>query len=176
MVLSSASPLDISDRQQLLACWFADYQAPLLRYLVWLVGDEERAADLLQDTFVQAFTALSAQAPPVHVHAWLHRIATNLAYNALRRRQRWRWIPLTGQEQAPAFEGGLATAQSVRRCLTRLRPKELEALLLYEWAGFTCVEIAAVSHETPNAVRLRLSRARARFCALYAKEIAHGVS
>ncbi len=172
MARDSALPLDTDDRSQLVARWFADYQTPLFRYLVRLLGDEERAADLLQDTFIRAFAALDAAAPPAQPAAWLYRIATNLAYDALRRRKRLRWLPLRAEEPAPPFESSVATAQSVRRCLARLRPKEAEVLLLYEYAGLTCVEIAALTGTAVPTVRVQVQRARARFRKLYHKELA----
>jgi RNA polymerase sigma-70 factor, ECF subfamily len=171
MAAHSVVPLDTTDRGELVAHWFAEHQAPLFRYLARLLGDEERAADLLQDTFVRAFSALAAQAPPPNPAAWLYRIATNLAYDALRRRRRMRWLPLSGHERARSFEGDIATAQSVRDCLARLRPKDAETLLLYEYAGLTCVEIAALNGEEPPAVRMRVFRARERFRELYQKEL-----
>ena len=90
----------------------------------------------------------------------------------LRRRKRLRWLRLSGDAQAPAFESGVAVAQSVRDCLARLRPKEAEALLLYEYAGLSCVEIAALSGEEPTSVRVRLYRARIQFRRLYKQELA----
>lgn len=172
MASGSATPYDMSDHYHLLSSWFEDYQAALFRYLVRLLDDQERAADLLQDTFMRALTALSAQPPPENPSAWLYRIATNLAYDALRRRRRLLWLPLSEREHAPAFEGSVATAQSVRRCLARLRPREAEALLLYEYAGLSCVEIAALTGDEPPTVRVRLHRARQQFRKLYEKESA----
>ena len=167
--------LDAVDSRQRVAQWFADYQAPLFRYALRLMQDEERAADIVQETFLRALAALSTQAPPENASAWLHRIATNLAYNALRRQNRWRWLGLTGNEPAPRFEGRLATAHVVRRCLARLRPKEVEALLLYELVGLSCSEIGVLSGEEVGAVRMRISRARVRFSNLYEKEMADGM-
>ena len=176
MALSSAPLLAADERQQLVAHWFAEFQAPLFRYLLRLVGDDERAADLLQETFLRSFTALDRQAPPDNARAWLHRIATNLAYNSLQRGKLLRWLPLSGHERAPSFESGMATAHCVRQCLARMRPKEVEVLVLYEYGGFSAGEIATITGETSNAVRLRLSRARTRFTELYQKEISHGLS
>ena len=162
--------LDVSERGQLLALWFADYKAPLFRYLVRLVGDQERAADLLQETFLRAHAALARGPTPANPSSWLYRIATNLAYDALRRRRRLRWIPLQQEYQAPSFEGDVATAELVRRCLARLRPKEAEALLLHEYSGLTYAEIAALAGEEPAAVRVRVYRACKRFCEFYEEE------
>ena len=172
MALELATADDANAACHLIARWFADYQTPLFRYLTRLLDDEERAADLLQDTFARAFVALKPQSPPDNPNAWLYRIATNLAYDALRRQRRWRWLPLTNHHQTTSFESEVATAQSVRDCLARLRPREAEALLLYEYGGLTCVEIAALTGEEASAVRVRVSRARERFRQLYQKELA----
>jgi RNA polymerase sigma-70 factor (ECF subfamily) len=170
-VLEATLPASLSDPRERVAAWFGQYHAPLYRYLVRLVGDEEQAADLLQETFLRAFRALAARAVPSSPPAWLYRIATNLAYDALRRRRRLRWLGLTGREAAPAFEPDVETAQAVRRCLARLPGREAEALLLYEYAGLSCGENAALAHETPTAVQMRLSRARRRFRDLYDGEV-----
>ncbi len=169
--MDAAAPLDSDDRCRLVALWFTEHQAPLFRYLVRLLGEEERAADILQDTFVRALRALDMHSPPPNPAAWLYRIAANLAYDVLRRRRRLRWLPLSGTEHAPAFESNVALAESVRDCLARLRPNEAEALLLYEYAGLSCIEIAALSGEEATAVRMRLYRARTQFRKLYGQEL-----
>ena len=171
--VSTASSVDANDYRHLVAAWFEEYHAPLFRYLLRLMGDEQHAADLLQDTFLQALATLAKQAPPTNPFAWLYRIATNKAYNLLRRRNRWRWFPLSEHEQSANFETAVAITQIMRRCLLRLRPAEAEALLLYEWAGLTCLEIAALNGEQPAAVRMRICRARTRFCTYYEREVAN---
>ncbi|MBA3946139.1 MAG: RNA polymerase sigma factor [Herpetosiphonaceae bacterium] len=166
--------LEAHDRQHIVAQWFVAYRIPLARYLLRLLNDEELAADLLQDTFLRAFNALSGypatKALPEHPFAWLHRIATNLAFNALQRQHRFRWLPLNLYLRLPAFENSVGTAQNVRRCLAHLKAKDAEALLLYEYVGLTCAEIAAQTGEATPAVRMRISRARKRFQAFYKKE------
>jgi RNA polymerase sigma-70 factor (ECF subfamily) len=108
------------DRSQLLTSWFGEYHVSLQRYLLRLLGDPERAADLLQDTFVRAMAVVRVDAPPDEPQAWLYRIATNLAYNALRRQRRRQWLPLGDTQHTASFEGGVAIADVVRRCLARL--------------------------------------------------------
>jgi RNA polymerase sigma-70 factor (ECF subfamily) len=172
MVLERITPVITANPRQLLGTWFADYKDPLYRYLLRLVGNEETAADLLQETFIKALGALERQPPPDLPLAWLYRVAANLAYNALRRQRRFRWHSLKGDEHERAFEGAVATAQSVRACLARLSDKEAEVLLLHEHAGLTCAEIARLSGEKPSTVRVRLSRACMHFSQLYQKEVA----
>jgi sigma-70-like protein len=86
-----------------------------------------------------------------------------------------RWFSLSGREPTSGFGSAIATAQIVRRCLLRLRASEAEALLLYEWAGLSCAEIAALTGEQASAVRMRICRARARFCDYYEQVVANDV-
>ena len=60
---------DIVDNRQRLAQWFAEHQAALFRYALRLMADEERAADIVQETFLRALAALSKQAPPANAPA-----------------------------------------------------------------------------------------------------------
>jgi len=160
------------ERERLITQWFSEYQMPLARYLLRLLNDEEQAADILQETFLRAHLALAKQEPPENAFAWLHRIATNLAYNSLRRRMRWRWLRLSGHERTNAFEPNIATAQAVQRSLARLSPEAAEVLLLYEHVGLSCLEIAALRGQSAPLIRLQLQRARERFRKHYEKESA----
>lgn len=168
-----AVPTTADNAGSLLEGWFHAYHGALFRYLVRLVDQPEAAADLLQETFLRALTALDPAHPPANASAWLYRIATNLAYNTLRRRRRWQWLALPSTLHAPRFEPAVAEAQLIRACLARLSPREAEALLLHTYAGLTSVEIAALFGEKPATVRTRIARACARFGALYAKENPH---
>jgi RNA polymerase sigma-70 factor, ECF subfamily len=171
MTLNTPASSKPFDRDALVTEWFQQHQAALGRYLGRLLGDEERAAELVQETFLRAFAALGRQAPPEPIAPWLYRVASNLAYDVLRRRKLLSWLRLRNDDAAPGFDDDVATTQSVRACLARLRPKEAEALLLYEYAGMSCAEIAALADEEPTAVRMRIHRARAHFRELYKREL-----
>lgn len=169
MLVETAAP-EHEEPGRTLTAWYEAHSGGLFRYLCRLLGDQERAADLLQETFERALVALRRRPPPENASAWLYRVATNLAYDQLRRRRRLRWLPLSEREPARAFEGDVDEVEAVRRCLAGLRPSEAEALLLYEYVGLSCVEIGALLDEPANTVRVRVHRARERFRALYAKE------
>jgi len=71
---------------------FARYQGPLYRHILNLVGDAAQAQDLTQDTFLKAYQALPGARAGAGA-AWLYRIATNTALDALRHRRRLTWLP-----------------------------------------------------------------------------------
>ena len=56
-----------------------------------VVVQHEEAEDVLQETFARAFTSIGdfRGDNESSLMAWLYRIATNLAINALRKRKRW---------------------------------------------------------------------------------------
>src|ERR1700712_4896746 len=61
---------------------------PLTRRLRRMVGDPETAEDLRQETFARAWRSAPRGAQTPVLRAWLHRTATNLALDELRRRKR----------------------------------------------------------------------------------------
>ena len=73
---------------------FEQHHAGIYRYLCRLVGDEDLAEDLLQQTFLKAYKAMAGGLQPDNPHAWLYTIATNTAFSALRRRKLIAWLPL----------------------------------------------------------------------------------
>jgi RNA polymerase sigma-70 factor (ECF subfamily) len=144
------------------------HQQRLGGYLFHLLGDRDLALDLTQDTFVRAYTALGATRPGLALRPWLFRIATNLAYDVLRRRRRIAWVPLTvvedraGDDPAPIEE-----QQLVRLALSRLRPEEQVVLVLCALEDHSYAEAAATLDASPDAVRKRVSRAKQAFRAAY---------
>jgi DNA-directed RNA polymerase specialized sigma24 family protein len=90
---------------------FARYQGPIYGYILSMVGNAEQAQDLTQDTFVKAFKAMP-QARDLVLPAWLYRIATNTALDALRHRRRLTWLPFgssDGDAQVPAVDPDFPT-------------------------------------------------------------------
>lgn len=144
------------------------HQQRLGGYLFHLLGDRDLALDLTQDTFVRAYTALGATRPGLALRPWLFRIATNLAYDVLRRRRRIAWVPLSvaepqAIEEPPRIEEQLL----VRQALSRLRPEEQVVLVLCGIEDHSYAEAAATLDTTPEAVRKRVSRAKHAFRLAY---------
>src|SRR4051794_34394504 len=65
-----------------------DATAPVTARLQRIVGDAAVAEDLCQETLVRAWRGAPRELPPERLRAWLHRTATNLAFDELRRRAR----------------------------------------------------------------------------------------
>ncbi len=128
----------------------------LYRLAFRMTGDASTAEDVVQEAFMKAHRNLAAFDGRAQVGTWLHRIATNCALDALRRRQRMapeRFAePIGGLETeneppagAPGPDRLAASAEisaAVRRAMSGLSPLERAAFTLRHFEGRSSVEIA----------------------------------
>ena len=77
-----------SGERELFGALVRKYERELFGYLRRYLGDEDLAADVFQNTFVQVFVKISQYQPGRPARPWLYAIATNQAIDALRRRNR----------------------------------------------------------------------------------------
>jgi RNA polymerase sigma-70 factor (ECF subfamily) len=149
---------------------YREQRGPLVAYLGRLVDDHCAAEDLCHEAFLKALRGWGQCGQIVNVSAWLYRIATNTAYDYLRRRRLIHFAPLDETTQPPggadSIESRLHEQEPIQHVLALLSP-QARRLLLYAYAGHTTQEIAAALDCSDTAVRLRLFRARERFRKVY---------
>ncbi len=130
---------------------FAEQQAPLTRYAARLLGDPDRARDVVQDAFVK----LMAQPPAAvegHAVEWLFTVCRNGALDVLRKENRMRRFEEGELERAPAVDGrpgrtleASETHASVLRLIDRLPPNQQEVVRLKFQNGFSYKEISGIT-------------------------------
>jgi RNA polymerase sigma-70 factor (ECF subfamily) len=132
------------------------------KYLIQMVGDRSLAEDLLQDTFLAALRGRKEVMAADSAEAWLFGIARNKALVALRKgRRRSRAHDLLNRRVRPATENAEEIV-AARDLLERyLSPEDRALVLLRYLHGFDAAELAAMTGRSADAVRQRLSRARA---------------
>lgn len=64
------------------------FQAQVFAYVFRLVGNEEDAKDVVQETFVKAWTYCKTYKPAFRFSTWLYTIATNCCYDYLKVKKR----------------------------------------------------------------------------------------
>ncbi len=150
------------------------YYAAILNYVYQLVHDRGLAEELTQDVFVKAFER-RGQLPEVgNQRAWLYRVATNLAINALKRRRRFAWLPwqlvdsLRVHQPDPGEQ--VSERSAVEQALAAVPLPYRTPLLLRDQYGFSIPEIAHALDMSENAVSTRLHRARQMFTDAYERE------
>ena len=144
------------------------------------MGTRHEAEDLAQETFLRLFRSLPqgnfaggrAGDSAHNVRAWLYRVATNLAYNAVRgnRRREQREERASASGPAPQDPSVVAERSSdcyaVRRVLASL-PERQSKLLLLRHAGLSYRELAEALDVAPASVGTLLARAHRAFEAAY---------
>lgn len=167
-----------SERQRELDTLFEDmfreYQQPILNYLYRLVGDAVRAEELTQDAFVKAYRALHRLPADANSRGWLYRIATNTAYDYLRRRRIVQWVPLLEKDYSLLAKDGpestIAEQGAVQRSLSKLPLSYRVPLILYSVEGYSVNEIGEMLGISQGAVKTRLCRAREKMRKVFREE------
>ena len=152
------------------------HATPVFHFLCRMVGNEDDANDLAQETFVRVFRSCKNFHTGQKFSTWLFTIAANLARNHFRWRSRHPNLSLDAEnpetEQSigstlPANhpapnEAALAAerAAAVRVAVEKLPEDLREAIVLCEWEELSLAEAAAILETTPKAVESRLYRAR----------------
>ncbi len=150
---------------------FAEFHAPLVRFLTRRLGDRDRAEELAQETFVRAMK----QETIMSERSWLFAVASNLVRDESRRdaRQRARLELLHEQTKADVAEEPESTSMEraadqalARRAVEALGERDRDALLMRE-EGLSYEEIASALELSVGSVGTTLSRARRRLMEAY---------
>jgi putative glutamine amidotransferase len=138
------------------------------------VGDPALAEDLAQEVFLRAWLHAPGELSELRLRAWLYRVATNVAIDALRARAgRVGGIPIDGallDELAVAVAADTEDHDerlAIDAALAQLPARE-RALVTLQLAGYGPTDAARLLDTTPEAARKRLARARERFRRAYA--------
>jgi len=161
--MTRAVPLGDFDRL------YEEFASPIFNYVLRMVGDRDRAADITQDTFIKAYRKIDSLTDENSTRSWLYRIATNTAIDEMRRR-RWVRLPATDEERehdrpddAPGPEAQVMAAaldDRIQRALMQLRPNHRQCLLLSDLEDMSAQQIGEIMDMSYGAVRTLLCRAR----------------
>jgi RNA polymerase sigma-70 factor (ECF subfamily) len=165
------------------------YGPRLLAVTRRLLGHEEDARDAVQETFLRAFRSLGSFEGGSLLSTWLHRIAVNTALMKLRSRKRKPEEPIDGLlpafredghfserfqawTEAPDEEAARREHERlVRRAIDQLPEHYRTVLLLRDIEELGTADVAEQLGVTPNAVKLRLHRARQALRTLLAAQL-----
>ena len=154
----------------------ARHAQPVFQFLCRMLGNEDDANDLAQETFVRVYQHRASFKPGARFTTWLYTIAANLARNQIRYRSRHPNVSLDAESETteqslgdtlPANSASpheavdaAERADAVRIAVQRLPEDMREAIVLCEWEDLTLAEAANVMNTTAKAVESRLYRAR----------------
>ncbi len=90
---------------------FAEYQRPLLGYAAHLMGDADRAGDIVQDTFVRLCAQPRSQIEN-RVRQWLYTVCRNRALDVLKKENRMKALDESAAPQASSERDPQTVAQN----------------------------------------------------------------
>ena len=159
--------------EQAFVAVYEHFSPQIHRYVYRLLGSQELADDVTQETFLKAFQSIAGIAGDSNLGAWLYRIASNVCFDILRRRKLITWMPIQEESdkstefRAEDFSAQLIESHLVRRALAEMPPALAVCLVLRSVEGFSCEEIAEILKIPKGTVFSRLARARESFIAFY---------
>jgi len=171
--------LSLAGRQVAFAELVRRHKAGLHRLVARIVGDEDEALDVVQETFVAAHQALRSYDTARPMRGWLSRIAINKARDWHRRKAARRFISmflpldhvLDAVDETPSAETLAADRQELTNlsaALAQLPANLRETWVLRTIAGLTQAETAEILGVSEKAVETRLYRARQKLTAILA--------
>jgi RNA polymerase sigma-70 factor, ECF subfamily len=142
---------DLDSFNQLVVRW----ERPIYALAYRVIGREEEARDVAQETFLRAFRALGGFKGQAKFSSWLYRITLNLCRDWIRRERRTPVsqapegvdiIELAGEtEPSESIEDLVSRRElgrAVARAMAMLPDEQRTAIILKEYHGLTFQEIA----------------------------------
>jgi RNA polymerase sigma-70 factor (ECF subfamily) len=152
-------------------CRLEPYRRELTGHCRRVLGSSFEAEDAVQETMVRAWRRIDGYEGRAALRTWLHRIATNVCLDMMRRPQR-RARPLAEVEPLAAAADPaerVTSRESVRlafaAALAHLPARQRAMLVLHDVLRWRAREIAELLDTTVPAVTSGLQRARATLAA-----------
>jgi RNA polymerase sigma-70 factor, ECF subfamily len=156
---------DVESFNQLVLRW----ERPIFALAYRVIGREEEARDVVQETFLRAFRGIGNFRGQAKFSSWVYRIALNLCRDWIRRERRAPILPTPegvdvielAAEQGPveSIEDLVARndiSKAVADLMTRLPEEQRTAIVLKEYHGMTFQEIADLQGVPLSTVKTRL--------------------
>ena len=156
---------DLDSFNQLVLRW----ERPIYALAYRVIGREEDARDVAQETFLRAFRALGGFKGQAKFSSWLYRITLNLCRDWIRKERRTPVsqapegidiIELAGEatptETIEQLVGRKQLSRAVSKAMSSLPEDQRTAIILKEYHGLTFQEIADMLDCPLSTVKTRL--------------------
>ncbi len=151
------------------------YERKVYNIAYRLLGNEEDAAEALQDTFLRVYRFIPKFAFKSSFYTWLYRIATNVSLTRLRRRKKTEVVSLdasipesdnlkfdlpdTGQTPEEAFQQK-RLREKLDQAVEQLPEEYRAVVVLRDLEGLSNEEVSKILKLSVPAVKSRLHRGR----------------
>jgi len=140
------------------------YQSSVARTTISMLGQSADAEDVGQETFIRFYRSMDHYKGEAALGTYLTRIAINLSLNALKKREKRRWLSLDGKiENSTTGEdahGKKDNKELIEMALKQLDPDFRSVVVIRLIQGYSTKETAEILDIPPGTVLSRLSRAQ----------------
>lgn len=156
--------MEHTERKAYFLSAYDEHADELYRFCLFKVSDPERAQDLVQDVFTSFWQKIRLGEHIEHPRAFLYTTARNRVIDWYRKRKETSLDQLQDEGFDPLGSSGneivtRAEHQEALRAIETLDEPSREVILLRYVEGWTPLEIARLTGETPNVISVRLNRA-----------------
>jgi len=146
------------------------HQRTLFAFAYRFVRDPELAADIVQSSFILAYTRLNQFAQRSSFKTWLHQIVLNECRAAHRRTREHAHVPLDDVAEAKLADsatsepelGSLGWKAMIERFVSRLPARQRSVLILRIFSDLPFKEIARVENISENSAKVSFHHAITR--------------
>ncbi|WP_042142052.1 RNA polymerase sigma factor [Paucisalibacillus sp. EB02] len=155
--------MDQHFRKEQISEWYSSYSNDIYNYVFFLIGDHELAKDILQDTFIKAYSNLETFQGE-NARGWLFRIARNLTIDFIRKKKPITYLTDSFailKENAPTPEQMAVLNESEKElymALGKLKRSYRDVIILRKIKEFSIKETAQILEWTENKVKVQLFR------------------
>ena len=149
------------------------YEEKLMRYAIYLVRSSDKAQDIVQESFINAYKNLNGFNSKLKFSSWIYRIVHNEAINHVKKYRKD--VTLTEAVNTMSdenIEQNFERKEVIERahlCLTRLPISYSEPLALYYLEDKSYEEISDIMRIPMGTVATRINRAKGIMKALCEK-------
>ena len=131
-----------------------------------MMGNDEDAKDVLQESFIQAFSKLSTLKKEALFPAWLKRIVVNRCLNQLKKTRDFQLMEQeaieTPNENQEIFEEKQLQVARIRQALDRISEGCRTVLNLYVFEGYDHQEISQILSISEATSKAQYSKAKSK--------------
>jgi RNA polymerase sigma-70 factor (ECF subfamily) len=132
----------------------------LVAFARTLIGDADRARDLVQEAAARALAARNVPADAPAYRAWTFKIVRNAALDELRAKGPRNFIDAEPDVDIWRYDDAFIARITVNQGLAAIAPAHREIIALIDIAGFNYAEAAQILGVPAGTVMSRISRAR----------------
>ena len=125
------------------------------------VKNKQDAEDIVQETFIKAFSALPQLKEPKYFATWLFKILIRESFHTLKKQERTKQMEVELIEQLQLVEQENSVDYShLHRAIASLKKDYQLAILLHYFYDFKIFEIAEMFDKPNNTIKMHLHRGR----------------